>query len=737
MSDHDIPKNQTEDVLQRTEHVPADASTVLDENGNQKPRVPFTSDLILTREQEDRLVDHAIHRIEQLETETGRQFVHQEGWWQDAENVISGSETWMGKREKWELMFHNDVSWRPFSLGGIFSESNLTVPLSRRIARQMIARANNYFFGTDPWFSADAEHGNDDYEFAEAIDEYTKYKLRESRSRAYKEQAVELAFIRGECVVKTTYRKDVEYYEVTTNILVNVSGEPIFDSTGGYIFENDAWVTRVLVDEQTGEEEPDDTIVLKRDPMTVRPDTFLWDNRSIRQSVTHFSGADSRPVYYKDFLCPLTAPSIDEADIIVHLYDMPLMDLAEAYRERGVISTPEEDSIKDELEWESTLRGVNLLRELSVNDGSPKSAEKMRPNDDDSQMVDQDDDSIVGIAECNLFFDANNDGIREHIMLVIDKATKMPIYYDYMANITPDGRRQFKVIRSSAVSGRWYGVGAMEMFAPTQEIVDLLVNRWNFSQSKAGRVTFWNPSGTLEGDRNPDLRLNDGATYTKKPGFKTEDILDYVSLPDVKHEAIKDMFEFFLQMAMNESGVQHANDANMAGLDQAKLATGIRNIEKSGMEMFGAFISCLEPCIQDVLNDEVNMIFANLDEEEVFSYFRGDKQRIIASISPDQVKDLRVRVSVLLTRYKGEQVTQQATAAKGAVVEFYGLPPEIQARTAPFYRMFLNALDMPIDADEVIQPLSIPLPPGGDHIDPNQAGRAASPARDNVPTPLL
>ena len=31
-----------------------------------------------------------------------------------------------------------------------------------------------------------------------------------------------------------------------------------------------------------------------------------------------------------------------------------------------------------------------------------------------------------------------------------------------------------------------------------QQIIDLLINRYNFSQSDSGKVVFWNPSCTIE-----------------------------------------------------------------------------------------------------------------------------------------------------------------------------------------------------------------------------------------------
>jgi len=729
--------SQVEEVLERLEHVPDN----YEGNGEERPLVPFQSDLVLNREQEDALMRRCIDRIDQLEIEMGRNCVANLDWWTDPENRQAGAESWMGKRERFEATFNNDVSWRSYIMGGIFAKSNLTVPFSRRICRQMVARANNYFFGTDPWFSASAERGTGDNELAEKIDHYAKYKLRQSKSKSAKETGVKLAFIRGEAVMKSIYKKKVDYYKTTADVLVNVEGEPILATDNDYIFKNDKWGPKIVVDAE-GNEESLDVQVLARDGETLKPETLLWASKQIRRQIVQFDSSESKPVYFKDFLCPLTAASINEADICVHLYDMPLMDLAEMYRVRDVLTDAEEYEQKGETEWQATIRAVDLLRELSGNDGKAKAAKDQQKQDDEGRMdAEHRDDPIIEVEECHLYYDADGDGIREHIMVAMDRASQRPIFYDYEANMTPDGLRPFDVIRPEEVDGRWYGVGAMEMFDSTQQIVDLLVNRWNFAQGGSGRVTFWNPALTVEGERNPHLKLNDGATYTPKPNVEVDKILQYVTLPDVKHEAIKDMFEFFLQIAMNESGVQHANDANAVGLDQAKLATGIRNIEKSGMEMFGAFISNLEPGIQDTLTKEINLIFANLDKREAFEYFdRGDQNsdsETLLEIDPDEVRDLSVFVKILLTRYKGEQVMQQASVGWNTVKEFYGQNPLVQERTAQFVRMMIKALDLGVDAEATIEPLPMSVLDGQPGPDGKTAANAVAPAVDNTPTPNL
>ncbi len=702
------PENdQLTNFVNQTQGIPPAPETGLD--GEDLPKIPFPTSYRLTGTQEENLIEHACRRLKELEDELGRSCTSASNWYESADYSEIGRRSFLGKRQLYEMLYHNQVGWRAHLLGGIFKDSNLVVPLARRIVRQMVARANNYFFSTDPWFAV-YPVGIADRDLANDIERYTRFKFDQSRQKHVLELAVELAFVRGEAVVKTTYESKEQLYQQQASVLVDERGADILDQNKDYILESDLWVaeTEAEVDPRTGlpgDPLPTGRMVLKRDGVTPKPASMFFQSKLITRKLTHFKGAESRVVYYRDFLCPLNAASVQDADCVAHLYDMPVMSLADMYQRKAMLDMSNEESMR------ATQRAVELIRNMAFESGQPKAAkDQHRPElgENDNTGTVERTEPTVEIAEIHLRYDANNDGIMEDIMLVIDRKNEVPIFYDYEANVTPDGLRPFDVVKINEVDGRWHGIGAMEMFESSQEIVDLLVNRWNFSQSRAARVDFWSPHNTVEGDSNKSLPLNWGGTFTPKPGKTGKVCLESVTLPDIKREALKEMVEFFLQMSLNESGVQHANDANMAGLDQAKLATGIRNIEKSGQEMFALYLSHLEPGLQGIIQRAMGLIFANLDQDEVFVFFEGDTQSL-GMIRQEDVQDLELNVSLLLTRYRGEQLLQSSMQAAALVAQFYSQLPEIQMRVAPLYRDMLKALQINF-ADEIIVPMP-PLPP--------------------------
>jgi hypothetical protein len=703
-----------EDQLERvTEEL--DQDPVLDDG--LSPRMPFPTSYRLTRDQEDELIDHAFKRLEDLESETGRnQVADGDGWMhttpdtnmREQQGLHRTERTFMGKRRLYDLVYDNEVEHRAHILGGVFAKSNFAVPISRRIARQMTARAANYFFATDPWFSC-YPVGAMDRELADKSDRYLRWKLDAAGVKRTEEQAIERAFALGEAVVKTTWKLQLQPYRTMATVLVDEQGADILAADGDFILESDLWIEEVVVDEMSGEEVRSGMMVLKRDGKTPKPEVLLWTTKLVSRRLTLYRGPEAKVLHYLDFLCPLDAPSVYDADCVAHLYDMPVMELADQWRkslEDG--STPQEN-------FEATRKAVALIRELSTSSSEPKSGQNSDDEDlGQSTTMNRGERSgaTAQIVEFHLRYDADGDGMMEEIMLLVDRRTKTPIFYDYMANITPDGQRPFSVVRVNEKLNRWYGIGAIEMFETSQNVVDLLVNRWNLANSQAGRVDFWSPHNTVEGRANTSLALNWGGTYTPLPGKTSKDCLESIYLENIKDDELQRLAEFFMQLMMVESGIQNANDAQVTGLDSAKLATGIRNIEKSGQELFSLYLGHLEPGILSVLKKCSRLVWTNLDPNEVYIYFEdgeegGEGSGDMRRIDPSEIHGLELDVRVLLTRYRGEQILESSIRAVEIVERFYQLPFMVQVRTYQLYRDMLKALQV-ANARDIIEPVELP-----------------------------
>jgi len=630
----------------------------------------------------------------------------------------------MGKRHLYDLTYKNEVGWRSRLLGGIFADSNLVVPAARRICRQMIARAVNYFFGTDPWFAI-YPVGALDRDRADKADRYIRWKMDQAKLKRSEEMGVERSFIIGEAVVKTSWANRSQIYKTSAAVLVDEFGADILGSDGDYILEDDPWIMEAAPDPATGQMVPSGLTVLKRDGVTPQPPTMQFVEKPITRRITHYKGVEAKVINYMDFLCPLEAESIQQADCVVHLYDRPLMDLADEWKKAINADASAEEKA------ESTRKAVDLLRTLAASSSQTKSNQNSNSVDSSMDYTGKQEQSqpIIEIAEFHLRYDCDGDGILEDVMLLIDRRSRAPIFYDYEANITADGLRPFSVTRANEVPGRWYGIGAMEMFNTSQQIVDLLVNRWNFSNSKSARVDFWNPHNTIEGRANQNLELNWGGTYTPAPGKTAKDCLESVYLENHTGEQVQQLSEFFMQLMTNESGVANANDAQLAGLESSSLATGVRNIEKSGQELFSLHLGHLETGISESLSKMVKLMMSRLDHTEVYRYFEegegGEGAGEFREINAGDISNMEIDTRVLLERHRGEQILESSIRSTQLVKDFYAQPFEVQTVTADMYRGMLKALQVK-NADKVIQPVQLQLPPQGGG--PDAAGTAAAAA---------
>jgi len=711
--------------------------------GPNTPLVVFKADLVLSYEQEKRLCDRAMKRYEELCVELGRNETMQTiegipaGFLESNRNVLTGrlesENKFLVKRMMYALMAENDFTWRPFlDPNSIFAVSNLVVPLCRRIATQQTARASNYFFGSDPWINIDAI-GNSDEALARALQKIAESKLIQNQNQDSIRRSVKPAFDMGEAILKVGYVRHASFFRKRVNCLVGEDGNPFLGADGLPIEQDDEWVavpTAAPAPEVPAADTPIDVdalpalppmpdvlppMVLKRDGLTLKPPVMTFAEVLLDQEIEHYCGPEVKPIYYRDFLAPLTARTLQakDADCIVHLMNYTANALAADYME-----SPGESLEELQAAIEAIRNALGQTAEGKTGDSSRSElSESLQPTMAGPAME---------TGEFMIRFDADGDGYEEDILLVMELTTRTPIFYNYMAAMNETGLRPVFPIVAKPVADRWYGQGTYEYFSSYQETVDLLVNRRNIAQGSSGKVVFWRPNLTEEGEANKNLRMNDLSTWTPKANAKSEDILDVIYLSDTKYDKLTEEIQFFLQLALNESGVQHANDGNAAGMSSTKLATGIRNIEKSAMEMFSGYISELEMCIGSVSNAFVSCLFKNLKDDETVQYMEG-KVPAELMVAARDVKNLKFNITVLLTRYKNEQILKGTSEVIMVTEKFYSLQPLLQALMAPLYIKMLTSLQVE-DSERFIVPQAFSVPISGPTVAPEGVpGESTSP----------
>ncbi len=677
------------------QRLPADTTTDLQADPSA-PLTIFRGGLELTREQEESVVQAALKFKRDLELESGRDGALFNA---DPESMgdmdlmdIEGMKP-MERRALWDLVYAQKFDWRRRLIGGIYADGqNVHFPHTRRFVQQMISRAQNYFFQTDPWFAATpvpviAEQSIDT---ATMANEWAQYKLNAAEVKAVLEKAIELAFIRGECVLRIEDVKKVEYYETFANVAVDPeTGEPYMAADGDFIFEADEFA----MVEDVG-------MVLKRDGQTVLPALELtFAEQKVRRKNIVYKGPRVQIVPYRDFLAPLNCPSLDEAEFTGEYVDTEAIAIVEDYIERL-----EERGEWDEKEYP---RVMEFLRDVSGRpaNNAESSANAARPEHGEGSQMSMADrgDSVVRTLLCHMWIDANNDGVRENIVMILDLDTERPILIDYVANVYKNRRRPYRVPRIQPVDGRWHGVSMVENFWQLQRFSDLIVARWELATSRAGKVVLWNPQLTVEGAGNPNLQLNTGMTYTKaNPQTKAEEILEVIALYDFEGQDLQNLLSYVNQMMTNLSGVANANDAAMAGLDTSRLATGVKNIDRSGQEQFAPLLSHLTPGLEKTVEDCVYLAVAHSEDNELFHVMGPQGALILRQLAGSDLRQFTWTISLEMTRYRAEQEAEQSAAAIETAMQYYSIPdPALRLQLAPLFRQRLKAFGVR-DVDTII-----------------------------------
>ena len=677
-----------------------------------QPEVIFRSPLELTQEQEEALVTHCLAKKDKMISEQGREMIKDFEWYRSSVDLTrEASRTFMGKRQLYENVYHLQLEWREFAYGedSLYADSNLHLPLTRRICQQQSARANDYFFSTDPWFGA-VPQGTADVDLANEVERFTRYKVKKAKAKHVLKKAVRGAFIRGEAVTKVTHKEDVSYFRSVSEVAIDpATNEPFTAKDGDYIYQTDNWVLApvMITDPETGQPVQGEQMVLKRDNSTPHPtggtEPLVFEYRNVRRSITRFKGAEIANVYFKDILIPIEAENLQDADVICQIYDRPAVEFAQMYMSRVQARGGE---FGDELP-----RVIEMLQSAGAGtwENQPY-ASQPRPQlgEEEDVGAHPKEEPVIETGEFYAWFDADDDGILENVMVVIDLNSKKPIYYDYVENVTPDGLRPFQVHRVNPVDGRWYGTGTVETLWPLQESMDLMWNRMNFSQSRSGNVIFWNPDSVVEGDQEDNLQINGGETLQLKPGREAKDALQIIPLYDIKFDKLREMVEMITQFGIQLSGVSGPNDAAMANLQTQERATGIVANEKLGQELFSDYIGDLEEGVECATQCLIMNELHFMDDAEMYEFFENDV-RALAVIEKHRVHNMDIDVSIDLNRFKGEQTISRLQAAIEQGIAYYNLHPMIQEKLATMFRQTMKHLGIK-DVNEVIEPLMAMMP---------------------------
>lgn len=583
---------------------------------------------------------------------------------------------WMLERERNQNQYDNEWEWRA-ALGGIFKFSNFSLNLSKRYARLMAAKTTDDLVGSDPFFSfMPTEKG--DPELSKQAEWYVQEKFSQSNGKKKLKAAMKSALIRNECVVKLAYVENSTVYYgpgivavgpneyVGPKGLVRIaSGDPIVTPKGDYIYQNDDWF-------------PDPTVQgmmrLQKEPNVVVRYQIKFEYKPDLQQILHGEkGLSIRELDYRDFLCPLNAACVHEADINVHLFDMELPQLKARYSgfdvSRSYVNS----------EYLSGEKQPNITKK-----------EDEMPSSQALQIVNCADVYI----RCNPFAGGPGDTGQEYeLWVVFDRGHSKVIWYDFLGNHMR--KRPFEVIPGiETVQNRWYGVGVFEMLSHKQSYVDTQFNRVNWKSMKASNLRFRNKNAVEQWKAGQKVSFGDDQVLDViDPRFDKDNPPYYeVASHEIDEYAMK-LIELMIQAGSTEVGIVGPDDGAMAGLDTTKLATGIKSLERTGNLLMKFTENDHSDALTEILDQAVDIILEKMDPDELI--YREDTGELLA-LNRDEIRKHQQAVKLHLTRSRSTETIETARMVIQLVREYYeALTPLEQMKLRGEYIRQLKALEVP------------------------------------------
>lgn len=614
--------------------------------------------LTLTEEQLQRMVRYVRSRMEGID---------------EARN-----QGWIDDRERFEREWNDDFTHRAWD-SEVFARSNESLNLIGAGVDYVRSRLIEEIFGGKTWLSAEPRQPEAmEPMVAQQVERHLRWKLGPDQIdfQAVSRELVTQACKLGECVAKLFYKTEEETFERIASILWDTRADgPVLTADGEFVFQEGP--LEVLAGALMA---PLDFVAEWHPGDAVSPDDlppgFCWKEQIVSERVMRSTGAKAAPLHYKEFYCPLNAPSLHEADFVAHLTSMRLSQLC-GHLGVSLEDVPEEES---EPGVEGYLK--RALRQIRAGGAEPK-AESEQPIPGEAEEIPAPDaDPEFRVAEAFFRFDARGDGRPCRVFLMVAYDYDVPIFWDYIANVTPDGRYPFEAVAVNKEPHRWYGKSWFKKYERFQHLIDKLANQVIYRNDLAANpVKFRRKEAVVQWQDDQPFEIGPDKVFDLNDGYTAQDALQTAAIPELD-EQTKFLLETVISNWRLRAGVATATQGVFGGLPSEKTATGITQVEAAGTTIFKPMLMEIRRGLEAVLRQLVRYEYAYLERDEAFPYMEGEERRM-GVIRRESVRDLNLDVELLIS--SGEQDLEVSRTAVEFFKQFLSVPDAFKPVAAPLF----------------------------------------------------
>jgi len=621
------------------------------------------------------------------------------------------------KVERWMAGNFSDRETR--ETHNIFRLSNRSLRVVKADVAFLVARTVEDLFGTKPWFAV-APEGDSDGPLAQRIGKHAEWKLRLADFENVGEQAVERCFNLGEAIFRTGWRKKVLKYSALKMVLCSGPAdapEPVVTAAGEYIYEGDemgeegpaAVEGEGQMDVMDGMDTMDAAAPMDapaapgRAIYTKAPDVVIEDGMRfcevlVDEEEIAYDGLDPQQIDWRNFRCPTSYDCIEDSPFRGHVYERRLSDLISILEQFHGMPLEKMDAETQEM--------VDKLRaeDTTAKDGARVAASAGDAGDDKNPVI-----------ECLDFefeWDPEGKGNTRWFWGTVLVDSVQLFFVDFLPNVMPGGASLYTAVPVHKQMNRWHGRSEWENYEDVQTEIDRL---WNLILHRENMIA--NPPTGM----NPDAieeNIEDvkrgwgrpGLVVTLKPQKRMTDFLDFAVFPNTSGETWS-ILDKLMAAHQLEGGVSSSAQGSVGDLPQTTTATGIQSVLASGSTLHKKPAKDIRDGLQVVVEKNLAVLYTQQDKAETFTYGEGDNAELV-TLTPEDVRDLKMNVRILMTRFRNRELVESARTAIGVHTQYLALPEDEKGAARPLYTQLLKGLDVP-NAENVIREPREPVPPPG------------------------
>jgi hypothetical protein len=622
------------------------------------------TNFILTEEQEEKLIEYACKRIEQLKEDNKERIEVDRGGWNVYNNQRDDRET------------HDSI----------YSHSNVPIPLTSLVVDHFLARAEDEITGTSPYFKF-VPQGAGDVKSSEIYDKYFSWKLeKQARTRERLEEAYLQMFIQRAAILKVTYdEKKSTWLDHERKALYNNETQEFEQSaTVGPLIQGEVSFTKDISPEGMA------TLSVAEDPTFVlNPQVHTFEDfpQGVPTTEVKYSGPRTLLVDSDRFLAPSDVEHLEEADFVGELYDKDEKWLESMFLTRGWID-------------------VETAKTKFKKDANKRTETEKNKDSKEDLSFDNLENPMYQVVECWVKRDVLGIGTPQEFCLFIEPETKTAIYYEYVAKITPDNQIPYTTIAIGRAKNRWWGPSLPEKIHVYQEYVDKQFNSESYrNELAANPIIGVNPQALQ--DEPDDIEIHAGKIFELKDQNQLSDFIEFGQIPaaDIKTQ---ELLDFVFGMVQLWLGVSNMAQGDYQALAPANTATGVEATLREASKIGRRWMRRIVRGLESHLTKMVKLAMATLDQEEVFEYTEGDVSSF-ATMSPEMIKNLEVNALVVLSQDQGQRAIEKANLALQTQERYFSYPPEMRPFARPMLKRILDA--MGYENSEELLPQEAPADP--------------------------